>query len=81
MTMKRKQVKAKKAAWFVKVRGSYLPRAWQGWVSYIPFVAFLVWAQIALEDSALSTSIAVLIYFSCLISSGLAMTWIAARKS
>jgi isoprenylcysteine carboxyl methyltransferase (ICMT) family protein YpbQ len=32
----------KSNAWFTKVRGSYLPSSWQGWLSYVPFVAYLV---------------------------------------
>lgn len=79
--MKKQRIKEKKGTWFVKVRGSYLPYSWQAWVSYLPFIGVLVWAQLALESSGLDTSIAVLIYFSVLVSCGVVMTWIAAHKS
>ena len=29
-------------AWFIKVRGSYLPNSWQGWLLYIPYTAYVV---------------------------------------
>jgi hypothetical protein len=79
--MKKKMPKVKKGAWFIKVRGSYLPRTWQAWVSYIPFVGFLAWAQWVLMDAALEPAVAVLIYFACLVCSGGIMTWIAVQKS
>lgn len=28
--------------WFIKVRGSYLPNSWQGWLTYIPYTALLL---------------------------------------
>ena len=31
-----------KNKWFIKVRGSYLPASSQGWLTYIPFVTYLV---------------------------------------
>lgn len=34
--------KAKKGAWFYKVRGSYLPKSWQGISLYLMYVAFVV---------------------------------------
>ena len=30
--------KSKGYPWFVKVRGSYLPRTREGWLTYIPFI-------------------------------------------
>ncbi len=32
----------KKGAWFMKLRGSYLPVSWQGWLSYVPFTILAV---------------------------------------
>ena len=29
-------------AWFIKVRGSYLPASWQAWLLYIPYTAYVV---------------------------------------
>ena len=28
--------------WFIKVRGSYLPNNGKGWLTYIPYLAYLV---------------------------------------
>ena len=36
MPTKKPVRKPKKGAWFVQVRGSYLPCSWQGWLSYVP---------------------------------------------
>ena len=27
---------------FIRVRGSYLPRSWQAWLSYLPYIAYMV---------------------------------------
>ena len=34
--------KSKKQNWFKPVRGSYIPNNWKGWLTYVPFVAYLV---------------------------------------
>lgn len=38
----RKLPKGRKGAWFVKLRGSYIPCSWQGWLTYIPFIALVL---------------------------------------
>ena len=38
-----KRPKGRKGAWFVKLRGSYLPCSWQGWLLYIPYILFLAY--------------------------------------
>lgn len=40
--MKSKIPKPRKGAWFVKLRGSYLPASWQGWLTYIPYIMLIV---------------------------------------
>jgi len=32
----------KQTKWFNKVRGSYLPCSWQGWLTYVPYLAYLI---------------------------------------
>lgn len=32
----------KRPAWFTKVRGSYLPLSWQGFVLYVFYVAYII---------------------------------------
>ena len=34
--------KSKKQKWFVPLRGSYIPNNWKGWLTYIPFTAYLL---------------------------------------
>lgn len=38
----KKLPKGRKGAWFVKLRGSYIPCSWQGWLTYIPYVTLVV---------------------------------------
>jgi hypothetical protein len=73
--------KTKNSAWFIKVRGSYLPNSWQGWLTYIPFVGFLVWSAIVLYSKIGDAAIATIFYFVVMVCSAVVMTWIAARTS
>ncbi len=36
------KTEAKKQAWFRKIRGSYLPSAWQGLVIYFAYLVYLL---------------------------------------
>ena len=87
--------KARKGAWFVKVRGSYLPASWQGWLTYIPYI-FLVLIGFStvlqpVRDCAkfeCSTgtamqmlSVGVIILVPYLVSLVVVMQWIAKQKS
>lgn len=41
--IKRKDMfKKNKKTWFIKVRGSYLPSAWQGMLIYLWYVVYLI---------------------------------------
>jgi len=79
--MAKKTPKLKKGAWFYKLRGSYLPATWQGWLTYIPFTAFLLWVLIWAVDTETSTVQAILIIFPAWVAAAVCMTWLAARKS
>lgn len=72
---------AKKNRWFIKVRGSYLPGSWQGWLTYIPFLAFLVISLVATIHSQATLTMAVLLVFPQWVAAAVVMTWLAARKS
>ncbi|HSX53138.1 MAG TPA: hypothetical protein VLF90_02085 [Patescibacteria group bacterium] len=78
---KRKNIKVRKGAWFIKVRGSYLPYSWQGWLSYIPFVGFLVWSIIWAFNTSQPVSQTALLLFPSWIAAAVVMTWLAARTS
>jgi hypothetical protein len=79
--MKTKKPKLKKGAWFYRVRGSYLPATWQGWLTYIPFVGFLVWTLSWGINSNKTVAEAALLIFPSWIASAAAMTWLAKQKS
>ena len=76
-----KTPKPKKGAWFVKVRGSYLPASWQGWLTYVPFVVFLLTVFTAAMRTQHSASDAFYMIFPQWIAAAVVMTWIAAKKS
>lgn len=76
-----KSAKAKKGAWFIKVRGSYLPVSWQGWLTYIPFLIFLLTVLVAAVRNQHSASDALYVIFPQWVAAAVVMTWIAARKS
>ena len=75
--MKKKQSKK----WFVRVRGSYLPNSWQGWLTYIPFTAFLVAICIfnySTDHSKVVASITTILDWGLATTT---MTYIASKKS
>ena len=70
-----------KTKWFIKVRGSYLPATWQAWLSYIPFIAYLVGCIWWTKSQTSSTIFLVyLVVIQWLVAAGL-MTWLAKRTS
>ncbi len=77
----KKSAKLKKGAWFYKVRGSYLPATWQGWLTYIPFTIFLLTVLVAAVRTQHSVSDALYMIFPEWVAAAVVMTWIAARKS
>jgi branched-subunit amino acid transport protein len=77
----KKTTKLKKGAWFIKIRGSYLPDSWQGWLTYVPFVIFLVGAYVVGTGSGHSVATAIYQVVPAWVAAGVVMTWIAARKS
>lgn len=75
-----KKPKLRKGVWFYKVRGSYLPATWQGWLLYIPLTLGTVLIIIdALNDDRNITR-ALLSFCLAMVSWGAIFTWIAARK-
>lgn len=73
--------KSKKAKWFVPVRGSYLPSSWQGWLTYLPFTAYLLFALYFGWQDTDSTAKAVLYIVPNWIAATAIMTWLAKRTS
>ena len=77
----KKVPKLKIGAWFHKVRGSYLPGSWQGWLTYIPFTAFLIWTLMWAIDTETSVAKVLFMVFPMWIAAAVVMTWLAASKS
>jgi hypothetical protein len=73
--------KKKSKKWFIPVRGSYLPNSWQGWMLYVPFLAYLLWAVWAGFENTGSSSTAVLFILPNWIAAVVVMTWVAKRTS
>jgi hypothetical protein len=78
---KSKKPKAKAGAWFMPTRGSYLPASPEGWLTYLPFVAYLLFALIVGLRDTTSWGIAILFIVPNWVAASVIMTYIAARKS
>ena len=79
--MRFKKPKAKKGAWFVAIRGSYLPVSWQGWLTYIPFTAYLIFALVAGWQHTHSATLATLWIVPNWLAATVVMTWVARQTS
>lgn len=77
--------------WFVRIRGSYLPVTWQGYVSYVPYVWLIVLKMQDLQDfiescadtgcratSVSHQTISTVLYFVGLVA---IMNWFARKHS
>ena len=73
--------KTKSGAWFIKLRGSYIPCSWQGWLLYIPFVAYLMGAMAYAWDSTESPFRTIFALTTQFLLAAIIMTWIATKKS
>jgi hypothetical protein len=82
--MSKKRPKAKKNAWFIPVRGSYLPAKRQGWLLYIPLVilgGFMVFSTVMIVRSEGNVFLAIAELAVGLYLLGVVFTLIAKRKS
>lgn len=67
--------------WFKKVRGSYLPNSWQGWLTYVPFTGFLLTVLAAAIRNQHSVSDVFYAVFPQWVAAAVVMTWVASKKS
>jgi len=81
MARKNTRPKPRKDAWFVPVRGSYLPASWQGWLTYLPFVAYLVFTLVYAVNWISSLAQAILFIVPNFVAAAAVMTWVAKRMS
>lgn len=68
-------------AWFVRVRGSYLPAGWQGWLTYIPYAAYLIFSIVVAFAYTGTTPKAILWIVPNAVAAAVIMTWLAQLKS
>ena len=73
--------KVRKGAWFVKVRGSYLPRAWQGWLMHLLLILLVIAAFITIDDADNNIVRIVISSLVYLYAIGSLFTYIASKKS
>ena len=73
--------KTKSQKWFIPVRGSYLPNNWRGWLSYIPFMAYLALAAYLGWRYTANNYEAVLYIIPNWVAAAVIMTWVAKRTS
>jgi hypothetical protein len=73
--------KTKSQKWFIPVRGSYLPNNRFGWLTYIPFTAYLVFALVVGWQNTDTTGMAILFIVPNWVAAAGIMTWIAKRTS
>jgi hypothetical protein len=78
---KNRRPKVKPGAWFVPVRGSYLPASPAGWCSYLPFVAYLIFVLVVGIKDISSSLVTVLLVVPNWVAAAAVMTYIASRKS
>jgi hypothetical protein len=71
----------KKGAWFVPIRGSYLPVTWEGWLISIPYISYLVISLLYVVDRAQEPGDIIINLVPYWLSAAVAMTWIAKQKS
>ena len=74
-------IKVRDGAWFVRIRGSYLPTSWQGWLTYIPFTAYLVYSLIVAFAYTGNNLKAVLWIVPNWVAAAYIMTWLARHTS
>jgi hypothetical protein len=73
--------RSKSSKWFIPVRGSYLPNNWLGWLTYIPFTAYLLFTlYFGWQDTSTRTE-AILFIVPNWIAAAAVMTWVAKRTS
>ena len=78
---KKTRLKTKKGAWFVAVRGSYLPANWKGWLTYVPFTAYLAYSWLVAFAYTGNDLKAVLWIVPNWVAAAVVMTWVAKRTS
>ena len=73
--------KKSKDKWFKSVRGSYLPVNSRGWLTYLPFIAYLIATFFGTRSLSVAVIIKVYLVAVQWAFATVVMTWIAKQKS
>lgn len=76
-----KKRKAKRGAWYVKVRGSYLPANWQGVLMQLVLLGLGIGLLLQAYDDTRPLAIVIITFVLEIIGLGALFTWIAKNKS
>ncbi|HUD05684.1 MAG TPA: hypothetical protein VMR18_02060 [Candidatus Saccharimonadales bacterium] len=71
----------KKPLWFKRIRGSYLPISWQGWLLYIPFVSYLVLSVVVTLHRSRAIGYVLFSVFVEWVAGAVVLSWIASLRS
>lgn len=71
----------KKQQWFYKIRGSYLPKTWQGGLIYLVYLIYLIWVLVFVMTNHYKVGEAVFFVVPNWIAACAAASWVAARFS
>jgi hypothetical protein len=71
----------KSTKWFKKVRGSYIPNSWQGWLCYVPYVGYMVLSYIYVMSVLGYNLLSLFIIIPNWVAAAAVMTWLASSKS
>lgn len=67
--------------WFKKVRSSFIPISWQGWLCYVPYVAFLILSYLYVMYSFGYSLISLFIIIPNWVAAAVVMSWVASKRS
>lgn len=81
MSSKKKSKKKNKDIWFKPVRGSYIPANSKGWLTYIPFIAYLLSTFFITRDYEVSRLSKIYLIIVQWAFAAILMTMIAREKS
>jgi hypothetical protein len=70
-----------KQVWYIKKRGSYLPSSWQGWLTYVPYLAYIIGVLVYVEVNKDSFWLAFFTTIPNWIAASVVMTWLARQRS
>lgn len=81
MFMNKKIKRNSKNIWFTETRGSYLPCDVRGWLTYIPYLTYLVFVVAVSIHETDSAMLALVYIVPNWVAATVVMTYVAAHKS